>query len=402
MNILHIANNDSGGAANAMLCLHNSLLANQIQSKILVLHKCSDYENIIPFLRNRNLFEKIDHSIKYRAFNLNRMYDRNTYKINSDFTYYNGPYDITKHRLYEWADIIHLHWYHNFVNLDKLLKNSSKPCLYTLHDENLFLGGFHYSFDKEIANIKSWKIEKKLYLNKLKLFKSHNHIQYVAPSRWLFDLLHEKNYNPCSYIAYGVKSNLNKLLNKQEQKIKLGIPPTKLTFLLTSTNLNTPRKGVQETIRSFVNNCNGKNTLLIVGKGNNNYNNENIKYLGYVSNQERLCEIYSASDFFINPALADNLPNTVLESLACGTPVIGFDCGGMRDMINNSNGFLYPVGDFECLFKTNYQNFIYEMDRNEIRKNAIKQFSIDTQYDKYMNLYNATFLRSKNRVKKVK
>jgi len=66
-----------------------------------------------------------------------------------------------------------------------------------------------------------------------------------------------------------------------------------------------------------------------------------IRFLGQIDDEERMVRVYSAADLFIAPSEQDNLPNTVMEAMACGTPVIAFDIGGMSDLIDNQrNGRL--------------------------------------------------------------
>jgi glycosyltransferase involved in cell wall biosynthesis len=69
-----------------------------------------------------------------------------------------------------------------------------------------------------------------------------------------------------------------------------------------------------------------------------------------VRNDRWLSVAYSAADLFVIPSIQENLPNTVLESLACGTPVVGFDVGGIPDMVRpGRTGQLVPVGDAVAL-----------------------------------------------------
>jgi glycosyltransferase involved in cell wall biosynthesis len=100
---------------------------------------------------------------------------------------------------------------------------------------------------------------------------------------------------------------------------------------------------------------------------------------------------YSASDVFVISSVEDNLPNTVIESLLSGTPVIGFNIGGVRDMIiDGENGYLVQDINEELLAAAIRKFFNGEktFDKNKIRENAVERFGIDIQVRSYMELYN--------------
>ena len=114
--------------------------------------------------------------------------------------------------------------------------------------------------------------------------------------------------------------------------------------------------------------------------------------MGPVKNQSILCELYSACDFFICPSRADNLPNAVLESLACGTPVIGSNIGGISDMIRpNENGWLFqPDNPENCAFEITKA---FQMEthlprfRENCRRIAEREFSFPLQAQRYADLF---------------
>jgi glycosyltransferase involved in cell wall biosynthesis len=101
---------------------------------------------------------------------------------------------------------------------------------------------------------------------------------------------------------------------------------------------------------------------------------------------------YSASDVFVIPSLMDNLPNTVLESLMCGTPVIGFPVGGIPDMIQDGeNGLLTQDISVSSLLETliKFLNSSELFDRNKIRENAVKKYDQKLQAGSYIKLFDS-------------
>lgn len=110
--------------------------------------------------------------------------------------------------------------------------------------------------------------------------------------------------------------------------------------------------------------------------------------LGQVAGREAMARVYSAADLFVTPAIEDNLPNTVLESLCCGTPVVAFNIGGMPDMITHTvNGLLCPELSDQALANTVSQALNTDFDRQRISQSARTQYSPDIQARDYIKLY---------------
>ena len=75
-----------------------------------------------------------------------------------------------------------------------------------------------------------------------------------------------------------------------------------------------------------------------------------VNTLGYISDQDSMISVYACADMFVIPSLEDNLPNTIMESMACGTPCVGFETGGIPEMIDHlKNGYVAKYKDTEDL-----------------------------------------------------
>jgi glycosyltransferase involved in cell wall biosynthesis len=76
-------------------------------------------------------------------------------------------------------------------------------------------------------------------------------------------------------------------------------------------------------------------TVLVLGRGEVSVVSKDVEVcsLGFVQDERRLVLAYSAADLMVHPAPVDNLPNVVMESIACGTPCVGFPIGGVLDMV---------------------------------------------------------------------
>ncbi|WP_164924814.1 glycosyltransferase [Thermodesulfovibrio yellowstonii] len=241
-----------------------------------------------------------------------------------------------------------------------------------------------------------------------------NKIKYmiiVAPSLWIKNLVQESPILckfPIFYIPNGVNTEIFKKHNKMKIRESLGISPNKKVILFIAEDFfKDKRKGGIYLIealrlldRSFLKNL----VLLIIGK--NDVNDEiiipvDIIKTGSISNDIQLAEFYSSADLMVLPTLADNLPNTLLESMSCGTPVVAFNNGGVPEVIKHmENGYLVKNRDVEELaraLKLFLSNDIFLKSLSENCRNHIcKNFSQDKEIKKYIELYSELIKNEKS------
>ena len=114
--------------------------------------------------------------------------------------------------------------------------------------------------------------------------------------------------------------------------------------------------------------------------------------LGAIDKDRWLSLAYSAADFSVVPSIQDNFPNTVLESLACGTPVVAFDTGGVPDMVRPGvTGFLAPTGSADALRRAAIAALNARGEwgrlRAECRRVAVEEYAVEVQARRYAELY---------------
>ena len=324
---------------------------------------------------------------------------------------------IVDHPSVQSADIIHLHWVnHGFLSPKFLaeLDELEKPIVWTFHDSNAFTGGCHvrYScenYHKECGNCPLLKISgkddlsHKTWLRKKKAYSELNcHI--VAPSNWMANsvkLSSLMGFRAVTVIPNTIETDVFKPYVKSEAKKILKIDPDKFvlmsgfmpskndkhkgtSYLIDALNDLSMRPGiVKENIE-----------LIIFG------NKENAEmpqfpfkttFLGTISNDEHLAKCYSAADVFITASLEDNLPNTVMESLSCATPVVAFTTGGIPDMVKHlQNGYLAAYESSEDL-ATGIEWLYHDENAADIQKEARKTiltyFSEPVIAEKHADLY---------------
>jgi len=186
-------------------------------------------------------------------------------------------------------------------------------------------------------------------------------IHIVTPSRWLADCARSSSLfrnSRIDVIPNGIDTDIYKPVEKAFARKVLGFPHNRRLLLFGSANATQdPRKGFQFLLpaleRLRESRWHEKAELMVFGasafKGANQTGYK-TRFLGPLSDDISLSLVYNAADAFIAPSVQDNLPNTVMEAMACGTPCIAFDIGGMPDMIDHRiNGYLAKPFDVDDL-----------------------------------------------------
>lgn len=357
MKVLHINTNPTGGAAIAAYRIHKALLKCNIESHFLTL---KELNKDIP---NLQTFKQFKNPIWFFVMNL-------WHRIQSYFYSKSGkycpislaytPFDITSIPNYSTYDIIHLHWVSKFIDYRTFFKKTKVPIVWTLHDMVPFSNGYHYTFqfDKSLH----FSILKKNEMIKEEGLVNFKQLQIISPSYWLNNISREsrlfKSY-PHKVIRNIVDTDIFKpLKEKISLKTKYGFNKEDKIVLFIADNIEDRRKGIDHFLR-IVNRLISDNIKIIfVGATKSlKFSVENIKIFGKISNQYQLAELYNISDVFVISSNEDNYPNTVVEALACGIPVVGFKNSGITEMIIHfQTGYLADNNNEDDLL-----NGIYEI-----------------------------------------
>ncbi|WP_298880784.1 glycosyltransferase [uncultured Polaribacter sp.] len=416
MKVLLISTYDIGGAGKACVRLHKGLIKKNVKSNILCKIKTGNVPFSINFhadLKEKTFFEiKLNKLVsilnklvaKLFIFNFKK---KSVYRSpNLELlSFPQSKEDITESKLFQRADIINLHWVSNFLDYNSFFKKNTKPVVWTLHDMNPFSGGEHFTenylgIDNNGYPVKRTvsREEKDLYLRvieyKLEALKNVLNLHIVVLCEWMYKEVKKskvfKKY-PVYLIPNGIDKTIFKPRDVSFSRVFFDLPLDKKIVLFVAENIKSYRKGfvyLQKAIEKLQN----KDFILCsVGYSDGTIKTSNSYFeLGQINDERLMSMIYSSADVFVIPSLMDNLPNTAIESLVCGTPVIGFPVGGITDIINHGeNGLLAKEVSVDSLLEV-LNVFIKSknmFNRKEISEKSLKKYDHLLQAESYYNLY---------------
>lgn len=335
MKILLVSNSVAGGAGKACYRVLNALLAEGKEVKFLYLQGGSSEgnEHLIPFYNNvRDLFLK-------QLLNVPLLKWRQAF-MGTRGTNYRLPYSFHKledHPLVKWADVINVHWVPDFLDYVSFFRKVNKPVIWTMHDMLPFSGGYHFPTENKVSKP---QIEEKIKQIKQSAVKGKN-LNIVAPSRWLLEVSkQEKTFEglPHTHIYNPILTSQFKPLDKSFAREALSLPKDGKIIVFSAVSLNAPRKGMKVLLEALQMLDEQNVVLVSIGKGKVN---EELKvpyyHLGLMKDEYSIVLLYSAADVSIIPSKEENSPNTIVESLACGCPSIGFNIGGIPEIISSKD-----------------------------------------------------------------
>lgn len=304
-----------------------------------------------------------------------------------------GYTTLANHPLVKEADVVHLHWISDFVDFPTFFKRVRKPIVWTIHDENPGLGGFHYLSHKEEASKEYLRLDKVYENIKRKALEKGNRPHLVAISSYMRDFFKKSPILrdcPTTLIHNGVDCKAFHSLPKAECRVKLGIPLDKKVFLFSSYQIEDRRKGLQVLIPAL--DALHDNSIMLVCLGNYKAVPQTeyiqLRCEGLVKGSDLLSEYYSTADYFVLSSFQEAFAQTPLEALACGTPVIAFPCSGVPDLITHKIGVMSENFTLEALVDAIKKAMNTEYCQDEIRNEVVSRFSYDIIAKQYIDLYN--------------
>jgi glycosyltransferase involved in cell wall biosynthesis len=405
--LLSIAD-DGGGAARAAHRLHQSLRTADIDSHLLVQTKVTDDPTTITL---QNKIEKglasIRPAINAIPLKLFTQADSKTYSLQW------LPERVTKKVNQLTPDLINLHWIcDGFLRIETLTKFKT-PIVWTLHDMWSFTGGCHYSGEcdrytencghcPQLGSVQSSDFSSWVWQRKQKALKTLN-LTLVTPSQWLANCAQSssllKGYR-VKVIPNGLDLKIYKPIDSQLARQILNLPQDKQLILFGAIKATSDRRKGFHLLQPALQNLkqlrnNADIQIVVIGSSAPMQPIDlgfETHYLGTLKDDYSLALAYAAADVFVAPSVQDNLPNTVLEAIACGTPCVAFEIGGMPDLINHkSNGYLAQPFEVED-FAQGINWVLGDRERwqtlsEAARTKAEQEFSLELQASRYRDLF---------------
>ncbi len=283
--------------------------------------------------------------------------------------------DITHTREYQEANVIHLHWVNQgFITLASIQKmlDDGKKVVWTMHDAWNAMGAYHLKIQQ-----KDDYLERSTRKRKQRLYTG-SRIQFVTCSRWL---MNEALTSPLM-----VGQNVVAIPNPIDTDIFKPVPhANRRRVLFVAQFVNNPMKGMEyldEAAKIINDNVTEFGHVEILALGRD---------IPYISDTHEMARLYASVDAFVLPSLSENLPNTIMEAMACGTPCVGFHIGGIPEMIDHlENGYLANYKDSQDLAK----GILYVLDEanherlcKSAREKVMKCYSEKSVAEQYLQIY---------------
>jgi len=396
LNVLHISESDAaGGAGRAAYKLHRGLNGLGHLSRMLVGRKVTRDVDIRPLKRN----------LVWRA--LDRASGQLLDLLSLQYVFYPSSFGVLADEWFRSADVVQLHNLHGsyfgFSALPAL--TSRRPVVWQLHDQWGMTGHVAYSLDcerwrhgcgacpylGEYPRLRRdttsllWRLKETAY--------DHSKLTLVVPSQWMSDLVAASpllSRFDVRYIPTGIDLEVFRPGPRQEARRRLLLPLDRRIVFFAAANINERRKGLH-LLAEALRRLDDPPLLLVAGSGTVARGIE-TRYLGTVMDEEVLADAYRAADVFAVPTLADVLTQTAPESIACGTPCIAFDRGGVTDVVRHmQTGYSARFGDIDS-FAEGLRTLLGDDELlarlgRRCREVAEQEFSVDVQVQRYAGLY---------------
>ena len=393
-----------GGAGIAAYRLHQGLRQAGLEAEMLVMRKTSADPSVHRLSSCLNRHRRMRRRLAAEGHR--RQLARHPRQPGSGYWSLNRfSYPIASAINAYQADIVHLHWLgDNYLPIEQFAK-IKPPIVWTLHDMWAFTGGCHSADDcqryqtdcghcPQLLHLAADDISARISRRKQQAWADIS-MTIVCPSQWLADCARQSRIlknKRIEVIANGIDASQFKPLDKRGARQAFNLPLDKKLILFGAVGgANDPRKGFAY-LRGALQHLSEKSDAEVVVFGAAQAESLDIRLpvhqIGYLSDAVSMRLLYSACDVFALPALQENLPNTLMESLVCGTPCVAFDNGGVGDLVQHKrNGYLARLKDSADLARGIQWALAQSLSPQAISQQALARYEIGRITQQYIRLY---------------
>jgi glycosyltransferase involved in cell wall biosynthesis len=390
LKVLHLSSYDVwGGAGRAAFWQHRGLLGQGVSSRMIVRQKCGMGEHVEAISPPTDGFSRITRVLKRNGMGMEkRLAVKSLHR--GDFVLEASDLSATLlSNTFPEVDLINIHFCSGFLAISELLEVIPQeiPVVITLHEMSFFTGGCHYAsgcrhFEGECGDCP--------------MLSRPSNTCIVTDSEWLAQEARQsgllKGFD-IRTIHYGIDPEVFRPLDKTFSKQTLGIDSNRPVVLFASENLQDRRKGF-DLLRSAIRDLNcGDAEFISFGRiGDYSGITDRIRHFGYIENDRLMALLYNAADLFVMPSREEAFGLTCLESMACGTPVLGFQTGGIPEMIEHGKTGYLSGEISEVGLKRGLTDFFENQSRyfehgKSAREKALNSFGKEKNAGLYRDLY---------------
>jgi glycosyltransferase involved in cell wall biosynthesis len=397
----------NGGAGRAAYRLHKALLSEDIESQMLVQKKSS---NDFTILAPKSKLERVIALLKPTLDLLPLYFYKNRIKTFFSPSWIGSSRLINKINKIQ-ADIVHIHWINGgMLKVEDLVKINA-PIVWSMHDDFAYTGGCHIKWKcekykekcgtcKVLNSNTEYDLSRWIWYRKNRVYKKLERLTIIGLSRWIMQcsenssLLKEKRH---VHLPNMIDSNIFKEFDTELSRELWRLPLNKKLILFgansTISDINKGYNQLSEALKLL----NINDIEFVVFGSSNPEIEENYKfkthYVGHLSDDISLITLYSAVDVMLVPSLQENLSNVIMESLSCSTPVVAFDTGGNKDLIEHKiTG--YKAKPFESSDLAKGIEWVLNLEKEEYtllcqnaRNKILSEFDSKVVAKKYIQLY---------------
>ena len=257
---------------------------------------------------------------------------------------------------------------------------------------NPFLGGYHYTIDRELAPEWIRKTDSTIQRQKVSILKETDSLLVVSPSKWLKKEAESSKAFSDTHVRHipnGVDTRIFQPYDRLLARSLFGLDAHTPILLTAAETLSSYRKGtdlLQNALR--LSPLSPDWSVVTAGMGSIDAKPYHFRNIGPLGDERLMALLLSAADLVVVPTRQDNLPNVIIESLACGTPVVSNPVGGVSEIITTGfNGVLSEETAPDALAAALTKAAETSFQKGSIRADAIKRFDHQVMAEAYFALY---------------